>query len=174
MPAQEIYLIRHATAEATSASRNDRDRNLTSAGIDEALCCARCLQALGIVVDSIRTSPIARARQTAEIIAHHYDLPVIVDERVGPGFDVAVMQNFAAARGVRALAFVSHEPDIDWIVWSTTGIKQQTQTASVTRLEPAGSRWKRAFYLAPPAQAAVLAHGDPWSALTGSGEPLDG
>lgn len=174
MPITEIYLIRHGTAEAQSVSGNDRDRNLTARGIDEALQCANVLQALGIVIDVLRTSPLARARQTAEIIGHQYALPVLVDERVGPGFDASVVQNFAAARGPRALAFVAHEPDIAWIVWSLTGKKQAIETASVTRLEPRGRRWTMAFYVAPPAQALILAHQDPWTTLGRLGQPLDG
>jgi len=175
MSVSEVYLVRHATAEPASPLQNDAQRNLTAQGIAEALQCAECLQVLGVVIDSIRCSPLVRAQQTAELIAHQYALPVVVDQRLAPGFDYSVVQNFAATRSERAILLVAHQPDLQWIVWSATAIQQEIACASIVRLEPAMPRWRLAFYAAPPVQRMVVTTpDDPWTQVTVSGKPLNG
>ncbi|MFM2308816.1 MAG: phosphohistidine phosphatase SixA [Chloroflexota bacterium] len=175
MSVAEVYLVRHATAEPTHPLRNDAQRNLTEQGVAEALVCAESLQVLGIVIDSIRCSPLVRAQQTAEIIGHQYALPVTVDQRLAPGFDYSVVQNFAASRTHRAVLLVAHQPDIQWIVWSATGVQQDIACASIVRLEPAKPRWRLAFSITPAVQRVVVATPqDPWTQVVPSGQPLDG
>ena len=175
MMVSEVYLIRHATAEPTRIGQNDSDRNLTATGIAEATRVADCLQALGIVIDVIRCSPLARAQQTAQIIAHHYALPMTIDQRLAPGFDYSIVQNYAHSRQHRSIAFVAHQPDLAWIVWSATGVQHEFACAGIVRLEPAMPRWRLAFALAPYTQERIVAgQNDPWTHVTRLGEPLDG
>ena len=160
----EVYLIRHASAESASPTRNDSERNLTASGIAEATQVADCLQTLGIVIDCIRCSPLARAHQTAQLIAHQYALPVTVDDRLAPGFDYSIVQNFAQSRQYRSIALIAHQPDLAWIVWSATGVQQELACAGIVRLEPAKPQWRLAFALAPHTQELVVSRrDDPWT-----------
>jgi phosphohistidine phosphatase len=63
----KLYLIRHATAADVAAS--DAERELTKEGRHEAKVAGKALVKLGVAVDQVLTSPLVRARQTAEIIA---------------------------------------------------------------------------------------------------------
>jgi phosphohistidine phosphatase len=63
-----LYLIRHGQAEDRSASGHDADRPLTEAGVKELRRIARKLHDLGVSFDHTLTSPLVRARQTAEVL----------------------------------------------------------------------------------------------------------
>jgi phosphohistidine phosphatase len=63
----KLYFVRHATPSDTAAS--DFARTLTPLGEDEARIVGAALLKLGVRPAHILTSPLVRARQTAEIIA---------------------------------------------------------------------------------------------------------
>lgn len=63
----KLYLLRHATAHDIAAS--DAARELTKAGRDEARIAGAALKKLGATLDRVLTSPLVRARQTAELAA---------------------------------------------------------------------------------------------------------
>jgi phosphohistidine phosphatase len=63
-----LYLIRHGQAEDHAASGNDDDRVLTESGAKELRRLARRLHDLGVRFDHTLTSPLARARQTADLL----------------------------------------------------------------------------------------------------------
>ncbi len=62
----EIYLVRHGSAYEKG---EDPERHLNKDGIDQCHLTGRALKKLDIQFDLIVSSPKARARQTAEIIA---------------------------------------------------------------------------------------------------------
>jgi phosphohistidine phosphatase len=64
-----IYLMRHAAAEAAVSEADDPGRPLTRDGIEDVHLVVRGLCALRAGVDVVLTSPLLRARQTAEILA---------------------------------------------------------------------------------------------------------
>jgi phosphohistidine phosphatase len=63
----KLYLVRHATASDVAAS--DAERELTREGRDEARVAGKALAKLGVKPARILSSPLVRARQTAEIAA---------------------------------------------------------------------------------------------------------
>lgn len=67
----KLFLLRHATAAQRNLRTypNDDARPLISAGKREALRAARMLRAKKVTFDHIISSPLTRARQTAEIVA---------------------------------------------------------------------------------------------------------
>src|SRR5262249_46148483 len=88
--AMEIYVIRHADAEPLSETvTDDAERPLTETGKGQAKAVGQCLQKLGAKVDVILTSPLLRARQTAEGIVAAWTKPApaveVVDELVDAG-----------------------------------------------------------------------------------------
>ena len=66
-----LYFLRHGDAELGSPV-NDSDRNLTSEGIAEAECAAGSVRLLKLTFTALLSSPLDRARQTAEIVAKQY------------------------------------------------------------------------------------------------------
>ena len=63
----KLYLLRHATA--SDAALSDEKRELTREGQQEARIAGEALAKLGAKPISILSSPLVRARQTAEIAA---------------------------------------------------------------------------------------------------------
>jgi len=80
--AATVTLVRHGQTERSSrgAYSGQLDVPLTSLGREQALRCAEQLAGAG--VDAIYTSPLARARDTAQAIADATGVPLIVDERL--------------------------------------------------------------------------------------------
>jgi len=64
----KLYLVRHASASDAAAS--DAERELTHDGRDEARIAGKALATLGAKPARILSSPLLRARQTAEIVAN--------------------------------------------------------------------------------------------------------
>ncbi len=66
-----LYLMRHGIAIAADdpSASHDNERPLTNKGVKRMRRAARGLRRLKIPFDGILTSPVIRARQTAEIVA---------------------------------------------------------------------------------------------------------
>jgi phosphohistidine phosphatase len=113
----EIYLVRHAiAAERGPKYPDDRRRPLTPAGIRRFKEAVRGLAALGIQIDVILTSPLARAEQTAALLAAGLNArpPVVTLDALAPGgkFSAIVEAVTKQARRHRRIALVGHEPDL--------------------------------------------------------------
>ena len=82
MPAHTVTLVRHGQTEssARSAYSGRSDIALTDAGREQALRVARELAGAG--VDAVLSSPLIRARDTAQAIADAAGAPLTVDERL--------------------------------------------------------------------------------------------
>ena len=120
-----IYFLRHGKAWSRADWHEDDDlRPLTDAG--EALVRAegRAMKAMGLAPEVIVTSPLARARRTAEIIAEEMGLTerLIDDRRLAQGFDARRLAEIVAREAPAAsLMVVGHEPDFSATVAELTG-----------------------------------------------------
>ena len=116
MPGSELYLVRHAiAAERGDEWPDDNKRPLTVRGISRFKEAVRGLRHLDVELDEIWTSPLVRARQTADILAAGLGgKPMVkVLDALAPGQTPAavVTQLARASRGGR-LALVGHEPGL--------------------------------------------------------------
>lgn len=113
-----LYVVRHALAEDTAAG-GDEARHLTEVGRQRTLKAASGMQALGLEFDLILTSPLARAFETAEIIAGVYATglaPQILPELatgIAPADAVAAL---APHSRNDSLMIVGHEPQLSALV----------------------------------------------------------
>ncbi len=69
----KLYLLRHATAVDVAPS--DAERELTREGREEARIVGAALAELGVGLSHVLSSPLLRARQTAEITAQVLKFP---------------------------------------------------------------------------------------------------
>jgi phosphohistidine phosphatase len=99
-----LVLVRHAEAEP---GEPDELRRLTSAGRDQARRVGDRLRADGIDPDAVLTSPLLRARQTAEELGLGPAEPV---ERLAPGATAEDVRGAIAGRG-STVVVVGHQPD---------------------------------------------------------------
>ncbi len=120
-----IYILRHGEAGRSQAGPQDDARTLTDEGRDEMREVARRLAALGVDVDAILTSPLPRARETAEIAAEALGLrdSLVEDRTLAPGCTPGMFQSAVMRLGVTRVMLVGHEPDLsDLIGWLTGGL----------------------------------------------------
>jgi len=124
----ELYLIRHAIAEERGeAWPDDSKRPLTGEGISRMRKAARGLERLGVVLDVVLTSPLVRARQTADIVAAVFAPrpPIVSLDSLAPGgtFQSVVADLDKHARRTR-IALVGHEPGIGELASRLTASRQ--------------------------------------------------
>ena len=116
MPPCEIYIVRHAiAAERGDDWPDDSKRPLTERGISRFKESVGGLKALEATIDEIFTSPLVRARQTADLLAAGIEgRPTVkVLDILAPGHSPAtVMSHLAKAAKHTRLALVGHEPDL--------------------------------------------------------------
>jgi phosphohistidine phosphatase len=111
-----LYLVRHAIAEPQgSAWPDDTKRPLTHRGMARMREAVRGLDAMGVDVSLVLTSPLIRARQTAEILAQGLTSTPTVEltNALIPGQPPARMVEALAGHSrSRSLALVGHEPGL--------------------------------------------------------------
>ena len=112
----ELYLIRHGLAdERGEAWPDDGKRPLTEDGLVKLRKSARGLSRLDVSFDVIVTSPLVRARQTAEAIAGGLDPHphIVTAESLAPGGSIAaVLADLEKHVKRERVALVGHEPGI--------------------------------------------------------------
>jgi phosphohistidine phosphatase len=116
MPPVEIYLVRHAiAADRGEEWPDDSKRPLTDRGMSRFKDAVKGLDAIGVAVDEIFTSPLVRAKQTADILSA--GLPgkpqVKTLEALAPGnTPVTVMEHVSRTARHNRIALVGHEPGL--------------------------------------------------------------
>jgi phosphohistidine phosphatase len=110
-----LFLVRHAEA---APGEPDELRTLTPGGRESARALGETLAAER--PDAVVSSPLLRARETAEQIARAAGVEVQPDERLAPGAAADDMKAALAGRGEKVVA-VGHQPDCSQIVLELTG-----------------------------------------------------
>jgi phosphohistidine phosphatase len=112
----DLYIVRHAIAveRGSPAFPWDDDRPLTPEGIHKFRLAARGLARLDVQVDRILSSPLIRARQTAEILrdAISPDLDIDYSPGMKPGSPFADSLAAVATLRAESIAVVGHEPHL--------------------------------------------------------------
>ena len=123
----ELYLIRHGlAAEAGEAWPDDTKRPLTHKGIGRLRQQGAGLDALGVSWDQILTSPLVRARQTAEALAEGLGAapPIASTDALAPGGTTAqVLEELGKHPRRRRIALVGHEPNIGELAARLLGLR---------------------------------------------------
>lgn len=132
----QLYLIRHGIAEERSPDLEDEKRELTAKGRDKTQKVAKCLYEFGLRFELILTSPLARAKQTAEILqtcglSHQIE----ENSHLSPEGNFHLWMSWLEQKQMLAtdtqLALVGHEPDLgQWaekLIWGR--LKQESEFA---------------------------------------------
>ncbi len=164
-----LYLVRHAIAEARGPRWPDDDRRpLTREGARRMRRAVRGLRALGLDVDRVATSPLVRARATADLLSR--GLPahpgILTLPALAPGGTPArTVRAIADASDAGALALVGHEPDLGmlgaWLVGAVTPLA--LRKGGVCRIDLEGwppERNGRLIWLATPRMLRAMARDD--------------
>lgn len=105
----QLYLIRHAIAEAESPTGRDADRPLSPKGAERFKLEAEGLQRLGVEFDALWTSPWARAQTTAKLLKPlSKTAPRVCEDLARP--PKAALWKALGQAGVEHVALVGHQP----------------------------------------------------------------
>ena len=114
----KLILVRHAEAMAKGEPGIDRDedRPLTDHGRDQAQKLAEAFLAHGVTPDAIVTSPLVRAKQTAEpllpLLPGTAKEPVFCDYLVPGEYKPKKLSKFVAGLEKGVVVLVGHNPDL--------------------------------------------------------------
>ena len=154
-----LYLMRHGIAlpaDDPSVS-DDRERPLTQKGIKRMRKAARGVRRLKIPFDAVLTSPLVRARQTADIIADALGIEARVEEISGLAPENTVEQlMFGLTRyhDREHLLLVGHEPLLSDALSHLLDLRQP----STVRIELKKGSLCRVEVDAPPAASPGRLH----------------
>jgi phosphohistidine phosphatase len=116
MPSIELYLVRHAiAAERGDDWPDDTKRPLTTRGMQRFRDGLPGLEELEMSIEEIFSSPLVRAKQTADILAAGVqgNPSVKLLDELAPGHTpTIVMTQLAKAAKRQRIALVGHEPDL--------------------------------------------------------------
>jgi phosphohistidine phosphatase len=118
----KLYILRHGEAADHGDLRykNDADRPLTPKGIQRTKALAHALRQLEITFDVIFSSPLVRARETAEIVERGLRLHgrLELTEHLAPSGDVErLVHQLNKVRPVpESILLVSHEPYLSSLI----------------------------------------------------------
>lgn len=151
----DLILLRHGKAENTSAD-GDFSRALVEKGREQARRAAKSLKSANALPDIVLTSPLLRARQTAEEFCQAAEMPgAVIQGWLSCGMSPAMaLQELAAFRDFKRVAIVGHEPDfsqlIEWILGVVHGeVEVKKGALACLRISPP-SRDGSLAYLIPP------------------------
>ena len=127
MATLELYLIRHGiAAERGEEFPDDSKRPLTSEGIVRLRKEAKAIEGLGVSFDQILSSPLVRARQTADVFAEELKAkpPIANTDALTPaGSPGAVIQELGKHMRKARIALVGHEPNMGELAAYLIGAK---------------------------------------------------
>jgi phosphohistidine phosphatase len=113
-----LYVLRHAIAEDGAPGGDDAARRLTPRGRAKMRAAARGIRRLRLDVEVLVTSPLVRARETAEIVAPLFPgVPIRELDALAAG--VAPAETARALRPLtrrRGVMIVGHEPGLSGLV----------------------------------------------------------
>jgi phosphohistidine phosphatase len=152
-----LYLVRHGrAAERGDEWPDDTKRPLTPQGIDRFREVVRGLSILGITIDVVLTSPLVRARQTADLLAAGLRPHPSVDVTsvLAPGTAISdVIAALAKPGKAKSIACVGHEPDLGALAARLIGARRPLpfKKGGICRIEMAESRTAgELVWFAPP------------------------
>ena len=135
----QLIFLRHGPAGSRAAWQGpDGERPLTDDGRAVVRRVAALLAGAGVRPDAVLTSPLVRARQTAEIAAAALGCAehLADDERLAGGFDRRSLASVVAEHpAARVLMLVGHEPDFSATIAEVTGGAVTVKKAGVARID---------------------------------------
>lgn len=112
-----LYLVRHGIAADATPAMSDADRPLTAEGMRKFRRCVKGLKRLDPGITHVFSSPLLRARQTAEILIDvlSADVAMPIDLSISeslapPGKRDLFLSELRSLPELKAVAAVGHEP----------------------------------------------------------------
>ena len=135
----ELYFLRHGRSVSRADwAEDDGQRPLTEDGRLDMAREVATLARFGLRPDLIVTSPLRRARQTAEIVAAGLEASdrLIDDDRLAQGFGPKRLRKVLRAhKEARHIMLVGHEPDFSATIGKLTGGRVLCSKGGLARVD---------------------------------------
>ncbi|MFL6539662.1 MAG: SixA phosphatase family protein [Chthoniobacterales bacterium] len=131
----KLYFLRHADATWADWSEPDDERPLTKKGRKQSCRVGKLLDRLCVDPELILTSPLPRAFQTAEIVAHRLCIDFKEEPALGKSFNLAKLRAMITRTKGHDLMVVGHEPDFSAVIRQLTGGRVRLAKAGVARID---------------------------------------
>ena len=133
-----IYFLRHAEAEDLAES--DFDRKLTPKGLQQAAKVGKFCASHGLEPAVILSSPVTRARQTAEIVSKELGLEPSIEGWLACGMETStLLARLAPHSASDSVMIVGHEPDFSTTIGELLGTPEPAavlvKKASLTAID---------------------------------------
>jgi phosphohistidine phosphatase len=134
----ELYLLRHANADTVAA--HDDDRALSEKGLGQARKVGKFCSAHDLKPDALLSSPIRRAKETAEIVAETLRVEVKIARWLACGMEPAkALAHLRELQNHERVMLVGHEPDFSefaaHLLGLPDGVQIRIRKASLTRID---------------------------------------
>ena len=119
-----LFLLRHGEAGSRMTdTAKDSDRPLTANGRIEMQKIGKSLKESGLRAGRIATSPLRRARETAEIIAQTLKIPLLeeCDDLMPDGNRESLYRKLARIESISNVVLVGHEPYLTTMIAEIIG-----------------------------------------------------
>jgi len=135
-----LYFLRHAEAEPDYA--HDFNRKLTPKGVEQAEKVGKFCARNGLIPELILSSPVIRAKQTANGVTKKMgDVEIVECPWIACGMTPATLiEEIAAFAKFSSLFLVGHEPDFSESIACLTGGAVNVRKASLTLVDLSGLR----------------------------------
>ena len=134
-----LLLIRHATAAAHGLAGGDFVRNLVEKGHEQSQRVGKFLKKHELTPDIVLSSPVLRAKETAEILAGEGCPKPVIESWLACGMRPEIaLQELKAYQQFNRVAMVGHEPDFSALVEHILGAETysiRVKKASIISLE---------------------------------------
>jgi phosphohistidine phosphatase len=166
--AMQLYVIRHGEAVDVGSNgvHSDEERPLTEKGRGQCRVVAQALRRAGVQLDELLTSPLVRAKQTAEELVRNWpDLKAqpTESEELEPGRRKRKLLRELLAMGSEAVGIVGHNPDLSELIGWLIGDKElgiDLPKAGVARIDfdgPPNKGTGRLVWLVNPGWCELVA-----------------
>ena len=151
----DLFFLRHGQAgDRETWQGPDEERPLTDEGRAEIEAVATFLAHRALRLDAVVSSPLVRARQTAEIVAVRLAMTLDIDDLLAPGLDVKRLWRLVRLHpGARRILLVGHEPDFSATIQEVIGggtVTMKKGGLARVRLADQGTPRGSLLWLAPP------------------------
>jgi phosphohistidine phosphatase len=149
----KLYVLRHGKADWPDWDKEDSLRPLTEEGVKELRRAAKFWNKIGVAPKLIITSPLPRARQTAQLAHKQIGGELQLEAKLSPGATPRIVKSLLHEQMKSQsgdLMIVGHEPDLSEIIRSFTGAHVKMSKAGLARLDFENPQQARLIWLLPP------------------------
>jgi len=145
----QLWLLRHGEA-VPHETKPDFDRELTPRGERQSVAAGEALARLGIELAACYTSPLMRARGTAELACKRLNVTPEPRDAIGKGFDVETVRELLAGYGDGdRILVVGHNPSFEQVVLDLTGARIDLKKGGVAAVRVSQGRGELLALLRP-------------------------